>query len=183
MKYLDKIKSPADVKNLNEDDLPLLAQEIREVLVDTVSQNGGHLASNLGVVELTIALHRVFDSPKDKIIWDVGHQAYTHKLLTGRYPEFETIRREGGLSGFTNPSESEHDIFYSGHSSTSISEALGVATANGQKRTTRDLFHDRISSIKNPGSHPALSFCVFLGNGLILPLCRPCCDHGRAKSA
>ena len=84
MKYLDKIKSPADVKNLNEDDLPLLAQEIREVLVDTVSQNGGHLASNLGVVELTIALHRVFDSPKDKIIWDVGHQAYTHKLLTGR---------------------------------------------------------------------------------------------------
>lgn len=82
MKYLDKIKSPADVKNLNEDDLPLLAQEIREVLVDTVSQNGGHLASNLGVVELTIALHRVFDSPKDKIIWDVGHQAYTHKLLT-----------------------------------------------------------------------------------------------------
>ena len=97
MKYLDKIKSPADVKNLNEDDLPLLAQEIREVLVDTVSQNGGHLASNLGVVELTIALHRVFDSPKDKIIWDVGHQAYTHKLLTGRYPEFETIRREGGL--------------------------------------------------------------------------------------
>ena len=131
MKYLDKIKSPADVKNLNEDDLPLLAQEIREVLVDTVSQNGGHLASNLGVVELTIALHRVFDSPKDKIIWDVGHQAYTHKLLTGRYPEFETIRREGGLSGFTNPSESEHDIFYSGHSSTSISEALGVATANG----------------------------------------------------
>ena len=77
MKYLDKIKSPADVKNLNEDDLPLLAQEIREVLVDTVSQNGGHLASNLGVVELTIALHRVFDSPKDKIIWDVGHQAYT----------------------------------------------------------------------------------------------------------
>lgn len=87
MKYLDKIKSPADVKNLNEDDLPLLAQEIREVLVDTVSQNGGHLASNLGVVELTIALHRVFDSPKDKIIWDVGHQAYTHKLLTGRYPE------------------------------------------------------------------------------------------------
>ena len=131
MKYLDKIKSPADVKNLNEDDLPLLAQEIREVLIDTVSQNGGHLASNLGVVELTIALHRVFDSPKDKIIWDVGHQAYTHKLLTGRYPEFETIRREGGLSGFTNPSESEHDIFYSGHSSTSISEALGVATANG----------------------------------------------------
>ena len=89
------------------------------------------MASNLGVVELTIALHRVFDSPKDKIIWDVGHQAYTHKLLTGRYPEFETIRREGGLSGFTNPSESEHDIFYSGHSSTSISEALGVATANG----------------------------------------------------
>ena len=100
MKYLDKIKSPADVKNLNEDDLPLLAQEIREVLVDTVSQNGGHLASNLGVVELTIALHRVFDSPKDKIIWDVGHQAYTHKLLTADFRALQ-IRRRASTIFFT----------------------------------------------------------------------------------
>lgn len=130
MKYLDKIKSPSDVKKIDEKELPDLAQEVREVLIDTVSQNGGHLASNLGVVELTISLHRVFDSPKDKIIWDVGHQIYTHKLFTGRYDDFHTLRKEGGLSGFSNPSESEHDAFYSGHSSTSISEALGVATAN-----------------------------------------------------
>lgn len=133
MKYLDKISSPQDVKKLNKSELPELAQECRDVLIDTVSQNGGHLASNLGVVELTIALHRVFDSPKDKIIWDVGHQCYTHKLLTGRYNEFSTVRKENGLSGFTKPTESEHDIFYSGHSSVSISQALGIATANSIK--------------------------------------------------
>lgn len=128
--YLENITSPADVKKLDKSDLPFLARECRDVLVDTVSKNGGHLASNLGVVELTIALHRVFNSPKDKIIWDVGHQCYTHKLLTGRYPEFSTLRTEDGLSGFSNPNESEHDIFFSGHSSVSISQALGVATAN-----------------------------------------------------
>ena len=129
MKYLDKIQSPNDIKKLSTKDLKVLAEEIRTVLIDMVSQNGGHLASNLGVVELSIALHRVFDSPKDQIIWDVGHQVYTHKLLTGRYKDFSTIRQEGGLSGFSCPRESEHDIFYSGHSSTSISAALGVATA------------------------------------------------------
>lgn len=129
MKYLDKIQSPNDIKKLSTKDLKVLAEEIRTVLIDTVSQNGGHLASNLGVVELSIALHRVFDSPKDQIVWDVGHQVYTHKLLTGRYKDFSTIRQEGGLSGFSCPRESEHDIFYSGHSSTSISAALGVATA------------------------------------------------------
>lgn len=128
--YLENITSPADVKKLDKSDLPLLARECRDVLVDTVSKNGGHLASNLGVVELTIALHRVFNSPKDKIIWDVGHQCYTHKLLTGRYSEFSTLRTQDGLSGFSNPNESEHDIFFSGHSSVSISQALGVATAN-----------------------------------------------------
>lgn len=133
MKYLDKINSPSDVKKLDKKDLPELAKECREVLIETVSKNGGHLASNLGVVELTIALHRVFCSPKDKIIWDVGHQCYTHKLLTGRYNEFSTIRTENGLSGFTKPEESEHDLFYSGHSSVSISQALGLATANSLK--------------------------------------------------
>lgn len=139
MKYLDKIEAPADIKGLNDTELNILAQEIREVLIDTVSKNGGHLASNLGVVELSIALHRVFDSPKDSIIWDVGHQIYTHKLLTGRYKDFSTIRKEGGLSGFCCPRESAHDAFYSGHSSTSISAALGVATAKelaGDKHTT-----------------------------------------------
>lgn len=128
--FLGDINSPVDLKKLNIENLNVLADEIRRVLVDTVSKNGGHLSSNLGVVELTIALHYVFDSPKDKIVWDVGHQVYTHKLLTGRLNEFGTLRTENGISGFSSPEESEHDIFYSGHSSTSISAALGIATAN-----------------------------------------------------
>ncbi len=127
---LSKIKSPADLKKLDENKLPFLAEEVRDTIVSTVAQNGGHLASNLGVVELTIALHKVFDSPNDKIIWDVGHQVYTHKLLTGRYEEFSTLRRENGISGFSRPGESEHDIVFSGHSSVSVSTALGIASAN-----------------------------------------------------
>ena len=103
-----------------------MAAEIRKIIIETVSHNGGHLASNLGVVELTIALHRVFDSPRDAIIWDVSHQCYAHKLLTGRYGAFSSIRQYGGLSGFTKKSESEHDFFDSGHASTSISSALGL---------------------------------------------------------
>ncbi len=130
IKYLDKIKSPEDVKKIEEEKLPELAAEIREVLIETVSKTGGHLASNLGVVELTIALHHVFDSPNDKIVWDVGHQAYTHKLLTGRYDQFNTIRQKDGISGFCHPNESEHDTFYSGHSGTSVSSAFGIAQAN-----------------------------------------------------
>ncbi len=128
--YLKNIKSPADVKKLKECELTELASEVRSEIIKTVSQNGGHLASNLGVVELTIALHRVFNSPNDKIIWDVGHQVYTHKLLTGRYDDFKTLRKPGGISGFSRPNESEHDIVYSGHSSTSVSTALGIAAAN-----------------------------------------------------
>lgn len=108
---LSQIHSPDDVKQLEENRLGELATEIRKVLVETVSQTGGHLASNLGVVELTIALHRVFDSPRDQIVFDVGHQAYTHKLLTGRYSQFSTLRTENGLSGFERPNESEHDVF------------------------------------------------------------------------
>ncbi len=130
IKYLDKINSPDDVKALSEEELPELAREIREVLIDTVSQTGGHLASNLGVVELTLAIHRAFNSPEDKIVWDVGHQAYTHKLITGRYKDFGTIRQKDGLSGFCHPNESEHDTFYSGHSGTSVSSAYGIAQAN-----------------------------------------------------
>ncbi len=126
---LETIHSPADVKRLKEQQLPLLCAEIRQVLMDTVAQNGGHLASNLGTVELTVALHRVFDSPRDKIVFDVGHQCYTHKLLTGRYDRFASLRRQGGLSGFTRPEESEHDQFLSGHSSTSVSSALGLSVA------------------------------------------------------
>ncbi len=127
---LSKIKSPADLKRLDEDKLPLLAEEVRDTIISTVSENGGHLASNLGAVELTIALHKVFNSPNDKIIWDVGHQVYTHKLLTGRYEQFSTLRREAGISGFSRPDESEHDIVFSGHSSVSVSTALGIASAN-----------------------------------------------------
>lgn len=130
LKYLPKIHCPADVKRLPEEALPELAQEIRQTLIETVSKTGGHLAPNLGVVELTIALHKVFTSPYDKIVWDVGHQAYVHKLLTGRYHEFSTLRTEGGLSGFPRPCESEHDVFAGGHSSTALSSALGIARAN-----------------------------------------------------
>lgn len=135
IKYLNNIKSPDDLKKIEEDKLPELAEEIRNVLVDTVSKTGGHLASNLGVVELTIAIHRVFDSPRDRIVWDVGHQAYTHKLLTGRYEQFDTLRQKDGLSGFCHPNESEHDTFYSGHSGTSVSSAFGIAQANKIKNS------------------------------------------------
>ena len=126
---LDKVNSPADVKRLKHSELEQLAAEIREVLIQTVSLNGGHLASSLGVVELTIALHRVFNSPDDKIVWDVGHQSYTHKLLTGRKEYFATLRHYGGLSGFTARSESPHDAFGAGHAGTSISAALGMTLA------------------------------------------------------
>ncbi|MDP2919482.1 MAG: 1-deoxy-D-xylulose-5-phosphate synthase [Dehalococcoidia bacterium] len=128
-KMLDSIQKPGDLKHLTPAQLEQLASEIRDELVSVVSANGGHLASNLGVVELTIALHRIFDSPRDKIIWDVGHQAYAHKLLTGRRQKFHTLRQHGGLSGFTSRSESEHDPFGAGHASTSVSAALGMAVA------------------------------------------------------
>lgn len=126
---IKKVNSPEDLKKLSNKELNKLPKEIREYIINTISKTGGHLASNLGVVELTIALHRVFDSPKDKIIWDVGHQAYIHKLLTGRKESLKTIRTFGGLSGFPKRSESIHDIFETGHSSTSISAALGIAKA------------------------------------------------------
>ncbi|MBQ3127374.1 MAG: 1-deoxy-D-xylulose-5-phosphate synthase [Clostridia bacterium] len=126
----DTIHSPADLKALPEDRLPALAAELRAYLIQEVTANGGHLASNLGVVELTMALHRVFTTPHDHIIFDVGHQCYVHKLLTGRRDRFPTLRRSGGLSGFTLRSESEHDCFGAGHSSTSISAALGFAQAD-----------------------------------------------------
>ncbi len=133
MSYLENINSPKDVKKLNIDELETLCSEIRELMIKTVSENGGHLASNLGVVELTVALHKVFNSPVDQIVFDVGHQCYTHKILTGRKDSFITLRKEGGISGFTRPDESEHDIFSSGHSSTSISSAVGLAKAKALK--------------------------------------------------
>ena len=128
-KLLEGIDSPQDIKKLNNLELKELSKEIRKFLVKKVSQTGGHLASNLGVVELTLALHKVFDSPKDKIVWDVGHQSYVHKIITGRKDGFNYLRQFGGMSGFPKESESEHDIFDTGHSSTSISVALGLAAA------------------------------------------------------
>ena len=127
---LEKINNLEDFKKIDTKDYPKLASEIREFLIDNVSKTGGHLAPNLGVVELTMALHHVFNSPRDKIIFDVGHQCYVHKILTGRKDKFPTLRKLNGLSGFPKTRESEHDIFNTGHSSTSISTALGIATAN-----------------------------------------------------
>lgn len=131
MKYslLDSIESPKDLKALTIEDLEKLSQEIRDFILKTISKTGGHLASNLGVVELTIALHYVFNSPHDKLIWDVGHQSYIHKILTGRKHKFDSLRQLGGLSGFPKRKESNHDIFETGHSSTAISAALGIARA------------------------------------------------------
>ena len=129
-KLLSGIKAPSDVKKMNTEQLNELCFEIRQKMLETVSKNGGHLSSNLGAVELTVALHKVFDSPKDSIVFDVGHQCYAHKLITGRYASFGTLRKKDGLSGFCRPNESEHDTFYSGHSSTSVSAGLGIATAN-----------------------------------------------------
>ena len=126
---LDKIHSPADLRALNIEDLPGLAMEIRTLIIETVSENGGHLAPNLGAVELTLALHYAFNTPQDKLIWDVGHQCYAHKIITGRRDSFSTLRQDGGISGFCNRQESEYDCHTTGHSSNSVSLALGMAAA------------------------------------------------------
>lgn len=131
---LEKIQKPNDIKKIPADQLPALAEEIRKFIIESLSKTGGHLASNLGVVELTIAMHRVFDLPKDKLIWDVGHQSYTHKILTGRKDGFETLRREDGISGFPKRSESDCDVFDTGHSSTSISAGVGYVRARELKK-------------------------------------------------
>src|SRR5256885_14854232 len=127
---LDAVKFPADIRALCKDQLPQLADELRQETISAVSVTGGHLGAGLGVVELTVAVHYVFDTPSDKLIWDVGHQAYPHKIVTGRRDRIRTLRQGGGLSGFTRRSESEYDPFGAAHSSTSISSALGFAIAN-----------------------------------------------------
>ncbi len=126
---LDTIKSPEDLRKLERDQLPQLAAELREFLVESVSKTGGHLSSNLGTVELTIALHTIFNTPQDKLVWDVGHQTYVHKILTGRRAAMSTLRMKGGIAGFPKREESPYDTFGTGHSSTSISAALGMAAA------------------------------------------------------
>ena len=132
--YLSRINTPDDLKKLTYDELGILAEEIRLFLLDTISKTGGHIASNLGVVELTLALHKVLNTPVDKIIWDVGHQTYVHKILTGRKDSFETLRQLGGIAGFPKTQESEYDVFNTGHSSTSVSAALGMARARDLNR-------------------------------------------------
>ncbi len=138
MSLLERIQGPGDLKLLPEEDLPQLCRELRNEVIRVITSSGGHLAASLGVVELTVALHRVFDSPRDKMIWDVGHQGYIHKLLTGRQSEFETVRQFGGLSGFLKREESEHDAFGAGHASTSISAALGFAYAAKRRKERRE---------------------------------------------
>src|SRR6266404_2324514 len=134
-RYLDMINSPADIKLLTMEQLQTLAQEIRDELITVLSKTGGHLAPNLGVVELTIALHRVFSTPKDKFVWDVSHQVYVHKLLTGRKGRFHTIRTTDGLNGFALRTESEHDCYGAGHAGTALSAALGMAAARDKRGT------------------------------------------------
>ena len=157
---IENINKPSDIKNMSDSELKSLSVEIRNQIISTVSKNGGHLASNLGMVEATIALHKVFNSPNDKIIFDVSHQCYTHKLLTGRYDQFETLRQFGGMSGFTNRTESEHDILNEGHSGSSISAALGIATANKLKGN-----NDHVIAVVGDGS---------LTNGMIYEALNNC---------
>ncbi len=170
-KILDKIDSPSDIKTLNQGELNGLCSELRDLLVSRVSENGGHLASNLGAVELTVALHRVFDSPKDKIIWDVGHQSYVHKLLTGRREQFPSLRQYQGLAGFPDRDESPHDAFTTGHGGTSISASLGMAL-------TRDLArgNHHVVAVIGDGcltcgmTYEALNHAGHLGTRLIVVL-------------
>src|SRR5919205_754109 len=133
MPILDRIQSPADLRALDRAELPALAEEIRARLIDVCSRTGGHIGAGLGVVELTIALHYTFDTPRDKLVWDVGHQGYPHKLLTGRNERMETLRQESGVSGFLKRTESEYDTFGAGHAATAISAALGMAAARDIK--------------------------------------------------
>ena len=149
--FLDRIHTPQDLKQLREEDLPALATEIRNEIIETVSQTGGHLGANLGVVELTVALHFVFHTPEDKLVWDVGHQAYPHKMLTGRRSLMPTLRQGGGLSGFTKRSESPYDPFGAGHSSTSISAALGMRVGQILQHKS----HDTVIAVIGDGAMSA----------------------------
>lgn len=168
---LDSINKPQDLKKLTFAQLEKLADEIRGLLVNTIAKTGGHLASSLGVVELTLAIHKVFESPKDKIIWDVGHQAYVHKIITGRRTVFDSLRQLNGISGFPKRSESEHDVFGTGHSSTSISAALGMALARdiaGEKNHILAVIGD--GSLTGGQAYEALNHAGDLGTNMIVIL-------------
>ncbi len=151
--FLDKIKTPADLRRVNARDLQQVADELRAETINAVAVTGGHLGASLGVIELTVALHYIFDTPNDKLIWDVGHQAYPHKILTGRRDRIRTLRTGGGLSGFTKRSESEYDCFGAAHSSTSISAGLGMAVARdlAGQNTQCDLRYRRWRDFRRHG--------------------------------
>ena len=171
---LKTINSPADLRELTREQLPGLSQELRDFLVDSVAKTGGHLSSNLGTVELTVALHYVFQTPYDRLIWDVGHQSYPHKILTGRRDRMDTLRHYGGISGFPRRVESEYDTFGTAHSSTSISAALGMALgarAQGEKRVAVAVIGDGAMSagmafeaLNNGGIHKDLPLVVILND-------------------
>src|SRR5437764_6220252 len=133
MKLLEHINTPADLRNLRMDELPDLADEIRQYILETMARVGGHTGASLGAVELAVALHYAFDTPRDRLVWDVGHQAYAHKILTGRRDQLPTVKQYGGISGFLRRDESEYDTFGAGHASTSLSAALGIAVARDQR--------------------------------------------------
>ncbi|HBT20452.1 MAG TPA: 1-deoxy-D-xylulose-5-phosphate synthase [Peptococcaceae bacterium] len=171
MEFLKKIESPHQIRNMTVHELEKLAEEIRQIIINTVSKTGGHLASNLGAVELTLALHAVFNTPEDKIIWDVGHQCYTHKLITGRRDKFDTLRCYGGLSGFPKREESIYDVFNTGHASTSISAALGIALARdikGEKYKVIAVIGD--GALTGGMAFEALNYAGHLGKDLIVVL-------------
>src|SRR5436190_16258045 len=156
MTVLDRIQQPRDLRLLHREELLELCREIREFTVESVQKTGGHISSSLGTVELTVALHRVFDSPRDKLVWDTGHQAYIHKILTGRKGRFDTLRQFGGMSGFLARSESEHDAFGAGHAGTSISAAHGMAIA-------RDLRGEKYSVVAIIGDGALTAGLAFEG--------------------
>ncbi|HSI99783.1 MAG TPA: 1-deoxy-D-xylulose-5-phosphate synthase N-terminal domain-containing protein, partial [Patescibacteria group bacterium] len=159
MTLLETIREPTQLRDLTGDQLEILAAELREKMIRTVHKTGGHLASSLGVVEMTLALHRVMDSPRDRIVWDTGHQAYAHKLLTGRSDRFDTLRQIGGIGGFPRRSESEHDVFDGGHAGTGVSLGVGLAAARDIRPET------------DPARRQRIAVCVgdaAMGSGLTL---------------
>src|SRR5437763_6710425 len=169
--YLKNISYPEDLRKLGEGELEAVCTDVREYLVDTISQIGGHFGAGLGVVELTVALHYVFDTPKDKLVWDVGHQAYPHKILTGRKERLHTIRKKDGLAPFLRMDESEYDVFGAGHASTSISAALGIATARdftGEEFKVVAIIGD--GSMTGGMAYEALNNCGLLKKNILVIL-------------
>jgi 1-deoxy-D-xylulose-5-phosphate synthase len=168
---LEQVNSPADVRKLSAPQLKALAEEVRQFILTSVSKTGGHLASNLGVVELTLALHKVFDFKKDRLLWDVGHQCYTHKIITGRKDKFARLRQADGISGFPNPAESEYDRFVVGHAGTSVATAIGMALGQHQQKK-----NDKIvavvgdASIVNGASFEALNNLGLVKRQLLIVL-------------